>query len=148
MLTLTVGAVLTAAGLALAARAALRRRLVRAARTAALALVPLGLALAGAIGLALRVADAVGGWAADLVLRPSVWAGLALLAAAVVLYAAAGMAARRSRGAAAGSSGPRPEPAGARAVAGPGSAVRRKSQAGGGAEDFSDIEEILRKHGI
>lgn len=167
MLTLTVCAALSAAGLAVAFLTAYRRRFAAATRIAAFALVPVGLAMAGLIGLAGDIGRAVGGWAADLVLDPGVWAGFAVLAVAVVLYVVARVAAGRGTAAegeprpsrrerrAAARAARRPEAAPASAGAlGSGAADtrggRRKQAdaAGGGDEDFSDIEAILKKHGI
>ncbi|MGD9484231.1 hypothetical protein WDH52_13405 [Streptomyces sp. TRM70308] len=151
MLTVTVCAALTAAGLAIAFLTAWRRRFVAATRIAAVALLPLGLALSGLLALGGQVARAAGSWAADLVLDPRVWAGFAVLAVAVVLFVAAGFAGARSRsrrptaGAEAAPAG-RERPA---ATAGPDrtqAAPAPKRQGGG--EDFSEIEEILKKHGI
>ncbi|OEV10652.1 hypothetical protein AN220_31070, partial [Streptomyces nanshensis] len=86
MLTTTVCAALSAAGLAIAFLTAWRRRFAAATRLAAVALVPVGLAMSGLVGLGGKIGKAVGGWAADLVLKPTVWAGFAVLACAVVLW--------------------------------------------------------------
>ncbi|MGY1434430.1 hypothetical protein [Streptomyces reniochalinae] len=153
MLTTTVCAALSAAGLAIAFLTAWRRRFAAATRIAAVALVPVGLAMSGLVGLAGKIGRAVGGWAADLVLKPTVWAGFAVLACAVVLWVIARVASGRSAGKPAkqprekerkpGSAGP----SGAPALTTPPSAQQKKTQASDG-EDFSDIEEILKKHGI
>jgi hypothetical protein len=169
MLTTIVCAALSAVGLAVAFLTAYRRRFIAATRIAALALVPVGLALAGLVGLVGRIVAAVGAWAGDLVLRPTVYSGFAVLALSVVLYAIARVAsrhrpARRRRPAAPrAGEGERPAaPAGDAPAFGAG--AREKSQAtgtasgekpsgekpasGAGLDDFSDIEEILKKHGI
>lgn len=169
MLTLTVCAALSAAGLAVAFLTAYRRRFAAATRIAAFALVPVGLAMAGLVELAGEVAAAVGGWAADLVLDPAVWGGFGVLGVAVVLYVAARVAAgrgsaadtgrlsRRERRAAARadrkqvSTPHAPAPAeGAPAVREAARPGRKGGQDGGEGkdEDFSDVEAILRKHGI
>lgn len=154
MLTTTVCAALSAAGLAVAFLTAYRRRFVAALRIAAVALLPIGLALAGLVKLGGDLAAAIGDWAAGLVLRPTVWTGFGVLAAAVLLYVIARFAERRSGGRA----GRREQrDAGQRGRAGTGGdrgggppAVRSGGAGGGGADDddFSEIEEILRKHGI
>ncbi|MBO8199860.1 hypothetical protein JW613_16390 [Streptomyces smyrnaeus] len=160
MLTTTVCAALSAAGLAVAFLTAWRRRFAAATRLAAVALVPVGLAMSGLVGLGGKIGRAFGNWAADLVLKPTVWAGFAVLACAVVLWiigrAAAGRAAskpadRPSRATepaagtpALGSSGP---PATQR-KAKPEKSRSRKSEPAAPGEDFSDIEAILKKHGI
>lgn len=175
MLTTTVCAALSAAGLAVAFLTAYRRRFAAATRIAAFALVPIGLAMAGLIDLAGEVGRAVGGWAADLVLKPTVWAGFGVLAVAVVLYVVARVAAgrgsdsghgrpsRRERRAAARAERQQTaggqDPAGALGAAGAGGAggaaasgagaSKGRREAGKGEdEDFSDIEAILKKHGI
>lgn len=162
MLTTTVCAALSAAGLAVAFLTAFRRRFAAATRIAAFALLPIGLAMAGLIDLAGSIGRAVGGWAKDLVLDPVVWSGFAVLALAVVLYVVARVAggrtsrtersARREGGAvgeraAAGAVGP----GGATGAGdrGKSAAGKKSATAGGGQdEDFSDIEAILKKHGI
>ncbi|OEU96717.1 hypothetical protein [Streptomyces oceani] len=168
MLIMTVCAALSAAGLAVAFLTAYRRRFVAATRIAAFALLPVGLAMAGLVKLGGKVGTAIGDWAADLVLDPTVWTGFAVLAVAVLLYVIARVAggrtsagqgaggARKERGAASGQAGGgQGGAAGAAAPSAP--AVRggaepakksRDGQSGGGDEDFSDIEAILKKHGI
>jgi hypothetical protein len=166
MLTTTVCAALSAAGLAVAFLTAYRRRFATATRIAAFALVPIGLAMAGLIELAVDIGAAVGGWAADLVLRPAVWAGFAVLAVALVLYVVARVAAGRGSGADGGRRTSRRErraaaraerrevPRKASDAASSGGAVasgegREKEHAAAGRDDdFSDIEAILKKHGI
>ncbi|MFC4495052.1 hypothetical protein ACFPA8_13000 [Streptomyces ovatisporus] len=172
MLTTTVCAALSAAGLAVAFLTAFRRRFAAATRIAAIALVPVGLAMAGLIGLGGKIVKAVGSWAADLVLDPTVWAGFAVLAVAFVLYVVGRLAGRRSPGrkerrataraeksrAASGAAGAPALGAGGpsaptAAQAKPGSrpepaAQGKKPASGTGGDDFSDIEAILKKHGI
>lgn len=147
MLTTTVCAALSAAGLAVAFLTAWRRRFVVATRIAAVSLLPVGLAMAGLVGLGGKIVRAVGSWTADLVLKPTVWAGFAVLAAAVVLYVVASFASRRSSGAPAGRQPAAAPEAAAPPQVGSGGKEKAKPSAGGG-EDFSDIEEILKKHGI
>lgn len=147
MLTTTVCVTLSAAGLAIALLSAWRRRFVRAARIAAVALLPVGLAMAGLLGLAADVGSAAADWATSLVLRPTVWGGFAVLAGAVVLWAGARVGARRRRsgatasargeGAAVGSGTPQAPAVGAKP------APERDT-----GENFSDVEAILKKHGI
>lgn len=160
MLTTTVCAALSAAGLAVAFLTAFRRRYAAATRIAAFSLLPVGLAMAGLIGLAGKIGKAVGTWASDLVLKPTVWAGFGVLAVAVVLYViarfAAGRgaarpsrkerraAARQQQAAAPGASAP----ALGKPAASPAPAQQKQTQGGGDADDFSDIEAILKKHGI
>jgi hypothetical protein len=155
MLTTTVCAALSAAGLAVAFLTACRRRFAAATRIAAFALVPVGLAMSGLIGLGAKIGQAVGGWAADLVLKPMVWSGFAVLAVAFVLYVVGRVAGRRSRRQATDGSGTAtaaPRAAGTPALR---SATPERKPASGkqetpstGDDDFSDIEAILKKHGI
>lgn len=165
MLITTVCAALSAAGLAVAFLTAYRRRFVAATRIAAFALLPVGLAMAGLVELGGKVGKAVGGWGADLVLKPTVWSGFGVLAVAVVLYVVARFAdgraaaqegdgrSRKERRAAARAERPQAAAPGASAPSlGPGkkeaAAKPKASTGGGGADDFSDIEAILKKHGI
>ena len=153
MLTTTLCAALSAAGLAVAFLTAWRRRFVAATRLAAVSLLPVGLAMAGLVGLGGKIVRAVGSWAADLVLKPTVWAGFAVLAVAVVLYVIAGFAgrrsaARRASGTPATTPEAAPRAASPRQVSPPPTGTPDKGGSSGGAEDFSDIEEILKKHGI
>ncbi|MEE1929096.1 hypothetical protein V1J52_13055 [Streptomyces sp. TRM 70351] len=149
MLTVTVCAALTAVGLAASTALAWRRRFSAAARLAAVSLLPLGLALSGLLALAGRIGRAIGSWAGALVLDPQVWAGFGILASAVVLYAAGRLAASRTarRGgpaaADAGRGRPAPPPAAGRPAVSRGQAGKES-----GGEDFSEIEDILKKHGI
>ncbi|MGP3953798.1 hypothetical protein [Streptomyces sp. 7N604] len=155
MLTTTVCVALSAAGLAIAILTAYRRRFLRATRIAALSLIPVGLAMAGLAELGGEVGRAVGDWAADLVFKPSVWAGFAVLATSVVLFAAARIAGRRGAGRRADGPAGRPavEPGASAPTLGPGrQSVQPKPKATSGSsdglEDFQDIEAILKKHGI
>ncbi|HWM36463.1 MAG TPA: hypothetical protein VNS49_05000 [Streptomyces sp.] len=173
MLTTTVCAALSAAGLAVAFLTAFRRRFAAATRIAAISLVPVGLAMAGLIGLGGKIVKAVGTWAADLVLDPTVWAGFAVLAVAFVLYvigrlAGGKRAGRKERRAAARAEEPRaasgtagtPALGGRAAASTPASAPPERSSkpaaaeqgkkpaSDAGGDDFSDIEAILKKHGI
>ncbi|GAA2394623.1 hypothetical protein GCM10010420_19880 [Streptomyces glaucosporus] len=152
MLTTTVCAALSAAGLAVALLTAFRRRFAAATRIAAVSLVPVGLAMSGLVGLFGKVGGAVTAWASDLVLKPTVWAGFGVLALAVMLYVAGRAAGRRSRGRAGGRSGrgerQAAESGASRPALGGDDRGRRPAADTGDADDFSDIEAILRKHGI
>lgn len=170
MLTTTFCAVLTAAGLAIAVRTAYRRRFLRATRIAALALLPVGLAMAGLVTLGRRIGTAIGDWALDLVFKPSVWAGFVVLACAAGLYGVTRLFSRGGRGdreqaaasapavapaAASGQGGgnapglPGGRGAGARSVTGGGRAKGRgRGGDDSGLSDFADVEEILKRRGI
>ncbi|MFR9798923.1 hypothetical protein ACL02U_23985 [Streptomyces sp. MS06] len=145
MIAETVCSAVAAAGLGIAAVTAYRKRFLAAARIAAYALVPLGLVMTGVIG-----------WAADTAFSPSAWAGVAVLGGAWGLFALTRAVERRRAGRAAppatGGAAATPEApaasapgigAGARPADRPAAAPR-----GGSGDDFSDIEAILKKHGI
>ncbi|NJQ16128.1 hypothetical protein [Streptomyces bohaiensis] len=145
MLIYAVCGTLSAAGLWFAYRSFRRRRYATGLRTASVALLPMGLAMTGVVRFVL-----------NMTFNPIAWAGIALVGLAVVLFLVA--RALDARGVPDGGSGPSPEqrPAAAPAAAGGGeiaSAPRREAPAqktggGTGTEDFSDIEAILKKHGI
>ncbi|MFF4488357.1 hypothetical protein ACFY0F_17970 [Streptomyces sp. NPDC001544] len=151
MIAETVCSAVSAAGLGIAVVTAYRRRFLAAARIAAYSLVPVGLVMTGVVG-----------WLADTAFSPTAWAGFGVLGAAWALFATTRAVERRRGGtraerkAARGASreavaptasapslgpaaGPAPRPA-ARPAAAP--------RAGDSTDDFSDIEAILKKHGI
>ncbi|MFD9409636.1 hypothetical protein ACFWBN_21825 [Streptomyces sp. NPDC059989] len=145
MLAETIFSAVSAAGLGIAALTAYRKRFLTAARIAAYALVPVGLVMTGVVE-----------WVSGMVFKPTVWAGFGLLALAWLLFVTTRAIERRGRGKAV-QAGPAQEavaPAasapslGAGAGSRPQPAARRKPQAADGGEDFSDIEAILKKHGI
>ncbi|MGW7253190.1 hypothetical protein [Streptomyces sp. NPDC054834] len=147
MIAETVCSAVSAAGLGIAVVTAYRRRFLAAARIAAYSLVPVGLVMTGVVG-----------WLADTAFSPTAWAGFGVLGVAWALFATTRVVERRRGGtraerkaaraasreavapaASAPSLGPATRPA-ARPAAAP--------RAGGTADDFSDIEAILKKHGI
>ncbi|MFF2192921.1 hypothetical protein [Streptomyces sp. NPDC058157] len=136
MLAETICSAVSAAGLGIAAVTAYRRRFLRAVRITAYALVPVGLVLTGVVQ-----------WLSGIVFRPTVWIGFGLLAVAWVLFLATRALERRGAGGA-----PKPREAVAPAASAPalGGATAGPSPKpqGAPAEDFSDIEAILKKHGI
>ncbi|MET9379698.1 hypothetical protein ABZY09_01095 [Streptomyces sp. NPDC002928] len=146
MIAETVCSAVSAAGLGIAVVTAYRKRFLAAARIAAYSLIPVGLVMTGVVG-----------WVADTAFSPTAWAGFGVLGAAWALFATTRAVERRRGGgrkqrkeaqsaereavapaASAPSLGPGTRPA-ARPVTTP-----RK----GSADDFSDIEAILKKHGI
>ncbi|MEU6480275.1 hypothetical protein ABZ858_25980 [Streptomyces sp. NPDC047017] len=151
MIAETVCSAVSAAGLGVAAVTAYRKRFLAAARVAAYALVPVALVMTGAVG-----------WLARTAFSPTAWAGFGLLGCAWVLFAATRSVERRRGGtrkerraaaraarhdavapaASAPSLGGTPaRPSGSTPAARPAAAPRRE-------DDFSDIEAILKKHGI
>lgn len=166
MLTTTLCAALSAAGLAVAVLTAYRRRYLAATRMAALALLPVGLAMAGLVTLGRKIATAVGDWSADLIFKPTVWTGFGVLACSALLYGVTRLFGRRkgdeeapggpsvsraglARGEAEGGRAPAVASGGSAAAitAGRGSG-RRKAASDSGLSDFADVEEILKRRGI
>ncbi|MFH8728584.1 hypothetical protein [Streptomyces termitum] len=140
MLAETIFSAVAAAGLGIAAITAYRKKYRSAARIAAYSLVPLGLVMTGAVR-----------WAFDTAFSPVAWAGFGVLGAAWLLLAATRGAERRAgRKAAGGGAEPAAVAPGASAPAGNalGGRAPRAAAGGGASEDFSDIEAILKKHGI
>ncbi|MGW7369894.1 hypothetical protein ACWGI8_42335 [Streptomyces sp. NPDC054841] len=143
MLAETICSAVSAAGLGIAAVAAYRKRFLTATRIAAYALIPLGLVLTGVVE-----------WAAATAFSPAAWAGVGVLGVSWLLFMTSRAVERRSLGKAAEDSG-RPSavaPSASAPAVGPGSrpAARPKGKprAAEQGEDFSDIEAILKKHGI
>ncbi|WP_217145409.1 hypothetical protein [Streptomyces sp. AC627_RSS907] len=151
MIAETVCSAVSAAGLGIAAVTAYRRRFLTAARISAYSLVPLGMVMTGIVE-----------WLADTAFSPVSWAGFAVLGVSWVLFMTTRTVERR-RG------GTRKERREARAAARrdavapaasapsldpgsrPASQPRPTSRPAGTSraeDDFSDIEAILKKHGI
>jgi hypothetical protein len=147
MIAETVCSAVSAAGLGIAVVTAYRKRFLAATRIAAYSLVPVGLVMTGVVG-----------WLADTAFSPTAWAGFGVLGAAWLLFAGTRAVERRRGGTRAqrkaargdgseavtpGASAPSLGP-GARPATGSATAPR----ATGSGDDFSDIEAILKKHGI
>ncbi|MBL1085342.1 hypothetical protein JK359_25810 [Streptomyces actinomycinicus] len=146
MIAETVCSAVSAAGLGIAVVTAYRKRFLAAARIAAYSLVPVGLVMTGIVG-----------WLADTAFSPTAWAGFGVLGAAWLLFAGTRAVERRRTGAGSGrkaarQSGPDTMAPGASAPSlgqAPRPAARPAApRSGAPAEDFSDIEAILKKHGI
>ncbi|MGW2746425.1 hypothetical protein [Streptomyces sp. NPDC001450] len=147
MIAETVCSAVSAAGLGVAAVTAYRKRFLAAARIAAYALVPIGLVMTGVVG-----------WLADTAFSPTAWAGFGVLGAAWALFATTRAVERRRGGTraerrAARAAG-RDAVAPAASASSLGPAARPAARPTGAppattpADDFSDIEAILKKHGI
>ncbi|MFD5870790.1 hypothetical protein [Streptomyces sp. NPDC060322] len=154
MLAETICSAVSAAGLGIAAITAYRKRFLTATRIAAYALVPVGLVMTGVVE-----------WVSDIAFKPSVWLGFGLLAVAWLLFMTTRAVERRSgttrkerraaraaeRGAAvapAASSPSLTSGAGATAPRAQGGSGKKPRQAAEPGDDFSDIEAILKKHGL
>lgn len=144
---------LTGVGLVVSFLLLRRRGAAAGLRLAAWSLIPMAAYLTGALPTLWRVGTALVGFVTGLVLSPSVWAGVALTGLAVVLWLVSGVL--RGRGRAAKPAKPRPE-----APASQTPAVTRGTSTGAigraaepakkpaADDDFSDIEEILKRRGI
>lgn len=148
----------TIAGLVFSFLAFRRRGAAAGMRAAAWALLPLAVYLTGALQALWTIGTTVVGFVTSLVFNPVVWAGVAVAGLSVVLFVVSGVMrgrklAKASQGARAQTQGSAqgqvqgqtqapaaPAQTGKPAVAAP---KERKSD-----DDFSDIEDILRRRGI
>ncbi|MET8804545.1 hypothetical protein [Streptomyces sp. NPDC004546] len=145
MIAETVCSAVSAAGLGIAVVTAYRKRFLAATRIAAYALVPVGLVMTGVVG-----------WLADTAFSPTAWAGFGVLGAAWLLFAGTRTVERRRGGTRAERKAARGDRSGAVAPGasapslGPATrpATGSAPRATGAGDDFSDIEAILKKHGI
>ncbi|CAM5497606.1 Integral membrane protein OS=Streptomyces fumanus OX=67302 GN=GCM10018772_47430 PE=4 SV=1 [Streptomyces fumanus] len=147
MIAETVCSAVSAAGLGIAAVTAYRRRFLAAVRIAAYSLIPVGLVMTGVVD-----------WVSDTAFSPTAWAGFGVLGAAWLLFLTTRAVERRrggtrkerraARAAARDAVAPAasaPSLGGAPAAARPAARPAAKPR---GEDDFSDIEAILKKHGI
>ncbi|MFF4843255.1 hypothetical protein [Streptomyces collinus] len=147
MIAETVCSAASAAGLGIAVVAAYRKRFLSAARIAAYALVPIGLVMTGVVG-----------WLSDTAFSPTAWAGFVLLGVAWLLFAGTRAVERRrggtraerkaARGGRTDAVAPAASAPSLGAGAGPGARPAAAPRSSGSSDDFSDIEAILKKHGI
>ncbi|GAA5009651.1 hypothetical protein [Streptomyces siamensis] len=147
MIAETVCSAVAAAGLGIAAVTAYRKRFLSAARIAAYSLVPLGLVMTGVVG-----------WLADTAFSPTAWAGFAVLGVSWLLFMTTrsverrGGGTRKERKAAKAAQRDAVAPAASAPSLAPSTrpAARpaTKPAAGSSSDDFTDIEAILKKHGI
>ncbi|MEU1851696.1 hypothetical protein ABZ499_21080 [Streptomyces sp. NPDC019990] len=145
MIAETVCSAVSAAGLGIAAITAYRKRFLAATRIAAYALVPIGLVMTGVVE-----------WLADTAFSPTAWAGFGVLGVAWVLFTTTRVVERRRGGTrkerrAAARAADQPDtmaPAASAPSLGQGSRPASRPAAPKGEDDFSDIEAILKKHGI
>ncbi|MFJ7205462.1 hypothetical protein ACIQWR_18225 [Streptomyces sp. NPDC098789] len=155
MLAETICSAASAAGLGIAALTAYRKRFLAAARITAYALVPVALVLTGLVK-----------WVSGIAFNPTVWVGFGLLGLAWLLFtttraierrrlgpegekpakvAKAGRPDRSTRSERQAAVAPNASAPSLGAGAPPQAAPQRAAAPG---EDFSDIEAILKKHGI
>ncbi|MEU2453494.1 hypothetical protein ABZ605_25875 [Streptomyces sp. NPDC012765] len=148
MLAETICSAVSAAGLGLAAVTAYRKRFLAATRIAAYALVPVALVMTGFVE-----------WVSGMVFDPTVWIGFGLLGLSWLLFMTTRAVERRGL-ATSGESGKPPKkvkgkpateavaPAASAPSLGAAGTGSRPQSAAAPADDFSDIEAILKKHGI
>ncbi|WP_406256858.1 hypothetical protein [Streptomyces nigra] len=147
MIAETVCSAVAAAGLGIAAVTAYRKRFLAATRIAAYALVPLGLVMTGVVE-----------WLADTAFSPTAWVGFGVLGLSWVLFATSRAVERRRGGtrkerkeARAAERREAVAPAASAPSLGEGAKPSKRPASAPRAEpadDFSDIEAILKKHGI
>ncbi|MFE4172896.1 hypothetical protein ACFRR7_12680 [Streptomyces sp. NPDC056909] len=148
MIAETICSALSAAGVGIAAITAYRKRFLAAARILAYALVPVALVMTGIVK-----------WAANTAFSPTAWLGFGVLAVAWLLFMTTRAVERRGgrtrkqrREAAKAARRGAVEPAASVPSLGPGSGPaaqpKAKERAAQPGDDFSDIEAILKKHGI
>ena len=152
MIAETICSAVSAAGLGIAVITAYRKRFLAATRIAAYALVPVALVMTGVVQ-----------WAAGTAFSPVAWAGFGVLGVAWVLLMTTRAVERRGggtrkerRAAAKAARGAAVEPGasapslgtGARPVERPKAKPGTAAGTTGSGDDFSDIEAILKKHGI
>ncbi|GAB2325889.1 hypothetical protein [Streptomyces variabilis] len=150
MIAETVCSAVAAAGLGIAVVTAYRKRYLTATRIAAYALVPLGLVMTGVVE-----------WLADTAFSPVAWAGFGVLGLSWLMFATARTVERRRGGtgkerkaaerevsAPAATAPGASAPALGQSSTGGQSPAPRQKPAAQGDDDFSDIEAILKKHGI
>ncbi|WP_328556602.1 MULTISPECIES: hypothetical protein [unclassified Streptomyces] len=148
MIAETVCSAVSVAGLGIAAVTAYRKRFLSAARIAAYSLVPIGLVMTGVVG-----------WLADTAFSPTAWAGFVVLGGAWVLFMITRAVERRGGGtrkerkaAKAAAQREATAPAASAPTLGQGAGLATRPtatpRAKGSGDEFSDIEAILKKHGI
>ncbi|MFJ8635510.1 hypothetical protein [Streptomyces sp. NPDC093568] len=147
MIAETVCSAVAAAGLGIAAVTAYRKRFLAATRIAAYSLVPLGLVMTGVVD-----------WLADTAFSPTAWAGFGVLGLSWVLFTTTRAVERRRGGTRkerkeARASAQRDAVAPAASAPSLGAGTRQSTKSAtaprsDASEDFSDIEAILKKHGI
>lgn len=118
------------------------RGIASGVRGVAITLLPIAAYLTHTLRMLGRVGNAVADWATGFVFSPAVWLGVAMGGVAVLLF----IVAARLSGRGSGEEGPD-----AKAIrAGRASSTRtaQPTSAAPGDEDFSDIQAILKKHGI
>jgi hypothetical protein len=141
---------LTGIGLVASWLAWRRRGVAAGMRGAAWSLMPLAAYLTGAVEMLWRIGTAVADWVAGFVFSPKVWSGVIVVGLAVLLYLISGALRRRSplRERAPARAGAVQGPASSQPVAPADRRAVEPARKPAPDDDFSEIEEILRRRGI
>lgn len=145
---------LTGLGLVASWLAWRRRGVAAGMRGAAWSLLPLAAYLTGAVEMLWRIGTAVADWVGGFVFSPTVWSGVVVVGFALVLFMLSGTLRRRTSTRGRGRTVRPPAsdaPASRRGVAPTDRRAvepARKQAAAGPDDDFSEVEEILRRRGI
>lgn len=153
MIAETICSAVSAAGLGIAAITAYRKRFLAATRIFAYSLVPVALVMTGVVQ-----------WLSDKAFSLTAWLGVALLAVSWLLFMTTRMVERRSgvgtrkerraaakaaqRDAVAPAASAPSLGASAAPAAQPKATKAKKPRAADSDDDFSDVEAILKKHGL
>jgi len=144
---------LTVLGVILAWTAARRRGSAAGMRVLAWALLPMAAYLTGAVAVVWEVGSAIVGWVTGFALSPVRWAGIAVAIVAVLLFLISGALRSRAitRGRKASPAELAGEPPTSRSLTSrdraPRAGAKPKAKTSGD-DDFSEVEEILRRRGI
>jgi hypothetical protein len=126
-----------------------RRGAAAGLRGAAWSLLPLAAYLTGAIEMFWKIGTAVGTFAASFIFSPRVWSGVIVAGASALLFAVSG-GLRRHRARKAPPAKPVAQPGAAGLPAPQPGKSLKPAKAGRGKDDdeFGDVAQILRRHGI
>lgn len=121
-----------------------RRGAAAGLRLAAWSLLPIAAYLTGVIELLWRFGSAIVSFSASFVFSPKVWSGIIVAIVAVVLFVVSGQLRGRARKRSGGAGRP------ATTAAAPGKAIGTATPKAASLDDdeFGDVADILRKHGI
>ena len=129
-----------------------RRGAAAGLRGIAWSLLPVAAYLTRAIEMLWKMGAAVGSFATGLILSPKVWSGVIVAGASALLFVVSGFLRRRRAGKApAAKPGPAGLPAakpGTSLTPAKGSAVKARVGKGDDDDEFGDVAQILRRHGI